>query len=237
MEAGRVRNPSFTDYLIPTILDMPADARGRPRAGRPQRALRAAGRGRGAHHFLDPGHRGRRPGCHWPALTRVPVRPEDITGRAYRDLPRAWVAHVHAEGVSHETVLDDITRWLGRTCGPGPGGRGRGLGDKGSGGGNRGDRHDEVAGSASGGCVEGALVEEARAGPGRRREAPSTDLRVLRRRGLRRWPHLRRPVRVLIERLDPPAPASGAPTSWVDELTEVLQLGHGCRPGRDRRRP
>ena len=28
---GLVRNPSFTDYLIPTILDMPADAAGRAR--------------------------------------------------------------------------------------------------------------------------------------------------------------------------------------------------------------
>ena len=24
---GRIRNPSFTDYLIPTILDMPPDER------------------------------------------------------------------------------------------------------------------------------------------------------------------------------------------------------------------
>jgi xanthine dehydrogenase accessory factor len=82
---------------------------------------------------------------------------------------------------------------------------------------------DAVVGSASGGCVEGALVAEARealAGDGRPRlrtfgcsddEAFDVGLTC---GGL---------VRVLIERLDPQVQLG-----WVHELTEVLQSGTGA---------
>ena len=64
---GTIRNPSFTDYLIPTILDTPADADRDDRARRPARAVRAARDRRGADDLLRAGGRrppsGRRPGC------------------------------------------------------------------------------------------------------------------------------------------------------------------------------
>ena len=78
---GLVRNPSFTDYLIPTILDMPPMRVDVLELGRPARAVRSA-RGRGAaDDLLDAGRSSPRsappPGC---ALDRVPVRPEHLTG-------------------------------------------------------------------------------------------------------------------------------------------------------------
>ena len=50
----------------------------------------------------------------------------------------------------------------------------------------------EVAGSVSGGCVEGAVVTEALADPQRRGRAADRDVRLQRRRGVRRRPHVRR---------------------------------------------
>ena len=58
---GEVRNASFTDYLIPTVLDMPPVQARRARARRPRRAVRAARRRRAADDLLDPGDR--RPRC------------------------------------------------------------------------------------------------------------------------------------------------------------------------------
>jgi hypothetical protein len=49
----------------------------------------------------------------------------------------------------------------------------------------------EVAGSVSGGCVEGAVVTEALDILEGGRPRPDGQLRVLRRRGVRRGPHLR----------------------------------------------
>ena len=48
----------------------------------------------------------------------------------------------------------------------------------------------EVAGSVSGGCVEGAVVTEALEGP-RRGRAPAHDVRLFRRRGVRGGTDLR----------------------------------------------
>jgi CO/xanthine dehydrogenase Mo-binding subunit len=78
---GRIVNPSFTDYLIPTILDMPPmrlDILEHPDPHAPY-GLRGAG---------EPSTLSATPAvvaairaaCGRP-LTRVPVRPEHITGR------------------------------------------------------------------------------------------------------------------------------------------------------------
>ena len=58
---GEVRNASFTDYLIPTVLDMPPVQARRARARRPRGALRPARRRRAADDLLDP--RDREPRC------------------------------------------------------------------------------------------------------------------------------------------------------------------------------
>ena len=58
---GLVRNPSFTDYLIPTVLDMPPMRVDDPRARRPARAVRPARGGGAADDLLDAGRRRRDP--------------------------------------------------------------------------------------------------------------------------------------------------------------------------------
>ena len=57
--AGRrqSRNPSFTDYLIPTALDMPDVDAALDRGARARGAVRGQGRGRAAGHLVHPGHR------------------------------------------------------------------------------------------------------------------------------------------------------------------------------------
>ena len=59
---GRVLNPSFTDYLIPTILDMPPMTLKILENPDPRGAVRAARRGRAADAVVHPRHRGRRAG-------------------------------------------------------------------------------------------------------------------------------------------------------------------------------
>ena len=88
---GVVRNPSFTDYLIPTFLDMPpvADLRG-GRAG-PRNALRAQGHRRGTDHRLDRGHRRRAAGRHRPRAepgSGDPGRPDRPASPASRPAGR-----------------------------------------------------------------------------------------------------------------------------------------------------
>ena len=58
---GTIRNASFTDYLLPTMLDMPP-GRGHARRGaRSPGAARGQGRRRAAVHLGDPGDRRRDP--------------------------------------------------------------------------------------------------------------------------------------------------------------------------------
>ena len=59
---GKIRNPSFTDYLIPTVLDMPPMSHRRPGTPGPARAVRPARGRRAADDLVDPGDRGRDPG-------------------------------------------------------------------------------------------------------------------------------------------------------------------------------
>ncbi|GAA3144427.1 xanthine dehydrogenase subunit D [Nonomuraea salmonea] len=61
---GRVLNPSFTDYLIPTILDMPPMKLEILEKCRPGGPVRAARRRRAAHALLHPGRRRRRQSGH-----------------------------------------------------------------------------------------------------------------------------------------------------------------------------
>ena len=78
---GVVRNASFTDYLIPTMLDMPPVRARRARARRP--ATRRTGCAASASRRRSPPRRRSSPRCAPPparALTRVPVRPDDIVG-------------------------------------------------------------------------------------------------------------------------------------------------------------
>ena len=72
LENGLVRNPSFTDYLIPTILDMPPMRVDVLELADPQRALRAAGRRRAADDLVDAGDRRRHQGGHRPRLEPGP---------------------------------------------------------------------------------------------------------------------------------------------------------------------
>ena len=55
---GVITNASFTDYLIPTTLDMPPVVVGARRGSRAGRALRREGRRRAADGRLDGGDRG-----------------------------------------------------------------------------------------------------------------------------------------------------------------------------------
>ena len=82
LDGGRVRNPSFTDYLIPTALDSPTVDVGADRGARARRAVRREGSGGAAHDLVDAGRGRRDPGRDRRGrCTRVPVRPRDITSR------------------------------------------------------------------------------------------------------------------------------------------------------------
>jgi len=75
---GRVRNPSFTDYLLPTILDMPpvvADVIEHPH---PDAPYGAKGVGEPPTISSTPAIAAAIRAATARALTRVPVRPDDI---------------------------------------------------------------------------------------------------------------------------------------------------------------
>ena len=78
---AKVRNPSFTDYLIPTILDTPTIPVDVLELADDARPVRAARRRRGADPVLHPGRPRRHPRRDRPgARTGYPVRPEHLTG-------------------------------------------------------------------------------------------------------------------------------------------------------------
>ena len=58
---GVIRNGNFTDYLLPTFLDMPDVVQHADRDPRSARAARREGCRRAAVHLLDAGHRGGHP--------------------------------------------------------------------------------------------------------------------------------------------------------------------------------
>ena len=58
---GRIRNASFTDYLLPTMLDMPTVVATLIEEPDPHGTARGQGRGRATVHLVDTGDRGRDP--------------------------------------------------------------------------------------------------------------------------------------------------------------------------------
>ena len=78
---GLITNASFTDYLIPTALDVPPIESVLVEDPEPDGAVRPQGRRRAADRRLH-GSRRRRRCATRPAAssTRVPVRPDDIVG-------------------------------------------------------------------------------------------------------------------------------------------------------------
>ena len=78
---GVITNASFTDYLIPTALDMPPIVSELDRGAGAGRALRREGRRRAADGRLDGGdRRGAARRDRASSFARVPVRPDDIAG-------------------------------------------------------------------------------------------------------------------------------------------------------------
>ena len=80
MGDGRVLNASFTDYLLPTSLDMPPVRMEILETPHPRRPLRPERRRGAADHRLHAGHRRRLRDATGRPLPRVPLRPDDIVG-------------------------------------------------------------------------------------------------------------------------------------------------------------
>ena len=75
---GRIRNPSFTDYLLPTSLDMPEVVATLVEEPDPQAPLGAKGVGEPPCISVTPAIVAAIRAATGPALNRVPVRPQDI---------------------------------------------------------------------------------------------------------------------------------------------------------------
>ena len=80
ISAGKIRNPSFTDYLIPTILDVPPMPIEVLEYADPHAPYGAPRCRRGTDDLVRPGGAGGDPPACGLDLNRVPVRPEHITG-------------------------------------------------------------------------------------------------------------------------------------------------------------
>jgi CO/xanthine dehydrogenase Mo-binding subunit len=77
---GKVRNPSFTDYLIPTVLDMPPMSIDVLELADPNAPYGVRGVGEPPTISSTPAIVAAIRNATGLALTRVPVRPEHITG-------------------------------------------------------------------------------------------------------------------------------------------------------------
>ncbi|MGH9105435.1 MAG: xanthine dehydrogenase subunit D [Acidimicrobiales bacterium] len=80
VEGGRLRNPSFTDYLVPTILDMPPMHVDILELADPHAPYGLRGVGEAPTISSTPAIVAAVRAATGRALTRVPVRPEDIAG-------------------------------------------------------------------------------------------------------------------------------------------------------------
>jgi CO/xanthine dehydrogenase Mo-binding subunit len=80
VEDGRVRNASFTDYLIPTTLDMPSVVYSVIEEPEPGAPFGAKGVGEPPTISSTPAVVAAIRAASGAALTRVPVRPDDIVG-------------------------------------------------------------------------------------------------------------------------------------------------------------
>ena len=88
---GRIRNASFTDYLLPTLLDMPDVVATLVEEPDPQAPLGAKGVGEPPCISVDPGHRRRRsatPCASSTATIGAPIRhrPVPVAPRRHRRL-------------------------------------------------------------------------------------------------------------------------------------------------------
>ena len=77
---GEVRNASFTDYLIPTVLDMPPVRLDVLELGDPEAPYGLRGIGEPPTISSTPATVAALRAATGAALTRVPVRPDDIVG-------------------------------------------------------------------------------------------------------------------------------------------------------------
>ena len=77
---GRIRNASFTDYLLPTILDMPTVVAALVEEPDPRAPLGAKGVGEPPCISVTPAIVAAIRQATGRALNRVPVRPQDICG-------------------------------------------------------------------------------------------------------------------------------------------------------------
>jgi xanthine dehydrogenase D subunit len=99
---GRIKNPSFTDYLIPTILDMPAV---RPRVfelGDPDSPYGVKGVGEPPTISSTPAIVSALRAASGRPLERVPVRPDDIVDLARKDAAGVAGALEHARSADRE---------------------------------------------------------------------------------------------------------------------------------------
>jgi CO/xanthine dehydrogenase Mo-binding subunit len=80
VEGGRVRNPSFTDYLVPTVLDMPPMQVDILELGDPNAPYGLRGVGEAPTISSTPAIVAAVRAASGRPLTRVPLRPQDITG-------------------------------------------------------------------------------------------------------------------------------------------------------------
>ena len=78
LEDGRIRNASFTDYLLPTFLDAPEVVASLVEEPDPQAPLGAKGVGEPPCISVTPAIVAAIRAATGRALTRVPVRPQDI---------------------------------------------------------------------------------------------------------------------------------------------------------------
>src|SRR6202022_3325565 len=78
LKAGRLQNPSFTDYLIPTALDMPEVAVALVEEPEPGAPFGAKGVGEPPTISSTPAIVAALRAATGRQLTRVPVRPQDI---------------------------------------------------------------------------------------------------------------------------------------------------------------
>jgi CO/xanthine dehydrogenase Mo-binding subunit len=82
VEEGRLRNPSFTDYLIPTVLDMPPVRLELLELGHPDSPYGVRGVGEPPTISSTPAIVAAVRAATGRPLTRVPLRPDDIVGLA-----------------------------------------------------------------------------------------------------------------------------------------------------------
>ena len=80
VEGGKVRNPSFTDYLVPTVLDMPPVRLDVLELGHPDSPYGVRGVGEPPTISSTPAIVAAVRAATGRPLTRVPLRPDDVAG-------------------------------------------------------------------------------------------------------------------------------------------------------------